>query len=315
MRIVSLLPSATEIVCALGLRSQLVGVSHECDYPADVAGLPRVTKTRIDDHAPSAAIDRQVRDELASRQALYSLDADLLESLAPDLIVTQSLCDVCAVADDEVRAFTAARAASARIVNIEPYTLDDVMQCVAAIGEAAGVPRAAADVAGTMAARIDAVRARTAALPPARTARRTVFLEWIDPPFRGGHWNPELVACAGGHDCLGAAGRPSTASSLDEIAAADPDDLFIACCGFSLERSLDEVAAVLRSPGWRRLRAVAQRRVFVADGNAYFSRPGPRLADSAEIIAHALYPEIHPPGPVNAMSPFTRQPALTDTLP
>ena len=245
MRIVTLLPSATEIVCALGLRSQLVGVSHECDFPAGVAALPRVTKTRIDHHLASAEIDRQVRNELESQQALYSLDADLLESLAPDLIVTQSLCDVCAVADEEVRAFTSTRGTSANIVNIEPYTLQDVLACVRAIGEAAEVPQAAADLAGNMKARFDAVRARSATLPRAGTPRRTVFLEWIDPPFRGGHWNPELVRMAGGYDCLGMAGRASTTTSLHEIAQANPDMLFIACCGFSMERSLDEVAAVL----------------------------------------------------------------------
>ncbi|MCZ6665080.1 MAG: cobalamin-binding protein [Gammaproteobacteria bacterium] len=307
MRIVTLLPSATEIVCALGLRSQLVGVSHECDFPAGVAALPRVTKTRIDYHLASAEIDRQVRNELESQQALYSLDADLLESLAPDLIVTQSLCDVCAVADEEVRAFTSTRDTPANIVNIEPYTLQDVLACVRAIGEAAEVPQAAADLAGNMKARFDAVRVRSATLLRAGTPRRTVFLEWIDPPFRGGHWNPELVRMAGGYDCLGVAGRASTTTSLHEIAQADPDMLFIACCGFSMERSLDEVAAVLDTSGWCELRAVEQNQVFVADGNAYFSRPGPRLADSAEIIAHALYPDVHPPGPVTARSPIANR--------
>lgn len=301
MRIVSLLPSATEMVCALGLRDALVGVSHECDFPADVAGLPRVTRTRIDHHAPSAEIDRQVRSELAASQALYSLETERLAGLAPDVIVTQSLCDVCAVADDEVQTFARAHAPAARIVNIQPYTLADVLDTARAIAAAAEVD-AAALVDGVR-ARLDAVRTRTAALPAATPRPRVAFLEWVDPLFCGGHWNPELVALAGGVDVFGTPGTASRTLPFEALAAADPDVVFLACCGFTLERSRAELAPLLDSPAWRALRAVASGNVWMTDGNAFFSRPGPRLADSAEILGHALHPDIHPAPAEPAVQP------------
>ncbi len=303
MRIVTVIPSATEIVCALGLRAQLVGVSHECDYPPDVIDLPRVTKTRIDHHTPSGQIDGQVRQELAQLNALYSLNTELLESLAPDLIVTQSLCDVCAVADAEVQAFANAVTYVPEVVNIEPLTLNDVMDTVNAIGAATSTPIEAEHLLSTMGTRIRAIGARTARDITERDKRRVAFLEWVDPPFCGGHWNPELVTLAGGIDCFDNAGQASATVTFDDIAGADPDVLFIACCGFTLERSLAEIAPILAQPQWQTLRAVRERQIFVVDGNAYFSRPGPRLADSAEIIAHALYPALHPAGPSLAVVP------------
>lgn len=294
MRIVTLLPSATEMVCALGLREALVGVSHECDYPPGVETLPRVTRTRIDHHAPSAEIDRQVRAELASEQALYSLETERLATLDADVIVTQSLCDVCAVADDEVRAFVAASGRDTRIVNIQPLTLDDVMQTAHSIGTAAGVPERAEALVADMRERLDAVAERTAAALAATTRPRVALLEWLDPPFCGGHWNPELVTLAGGTDVFGAAGTPSRTLTPEALAEADPDVLFVACCGFDLERSLAELRPLLEQPEWQRLRAVRDGQVRVTDGNAFFSRPGPRLVDSAEILAHALHPDAHP---------------------
>ena len=303
MRIVTLIPSATEIVCALDLRTQLVGVSHECDYPPSVVELPRVTTTLIDHHAPSAQIDGQVRQELAQLNALYSLKAELLERLKPDLIVMQSLCDVCAVADDEVRAFADAADHVPQVLNIEPLTLGDVMDTVSAIGNATGTANEVAHLVRTMRERIQVVSTRTAREIQNSEKRRVAFLEWIDPPFCGGHWNPELVALAGGIDCLGRAGQASATVTVDAITRADPDVLFIACCGFTLDRSLSETAQILARPQWQLMRAVRERQVYVVDGNAYFSRPGPRLVDSVEIIAHALYPTIHPAGPASAIVP------------
>ncbi|MCB1749730.1 MAG: cobalamin-binding protein [Gammaproteobacteria bacterium] len=291
MRIVSLLPSATEIVCSLGLEADLVGITHECDYPPSVHGLPAVTTTAIPHDAASRDIDAAVRERLAGTRALYSLDVARLAALAPDLIVTQALCDVCAVADVEVRAAAAALARVPRVVNLEPFTLDEVFDCISAVGAAAGVGERAATVVAGLRARVAAVVARNQAL----AARpRVALLEWLDPPFGCGHWSPELVAMAGGEEVLGRAGQASTTSSWAELAAADPDVLVFACCGFDPARTRVDIELVMREPAVRALRAVRDGRLWLVDGNQYFSRPGPRLVDSLEILAHALHPALHP---------------------
>ncbi len=291
MRIVSLLPSATEIVCALGLESSLVGVTHECDFPAAVARLPKVTRTLIPHDAASVEIDALVRERLKTQQALYTLDLPTLEALAPDLIVTQALCDVCAVADAEVRQAAGALPGQPRVVNLEPTCLDDVFACLGLVAEAAGVAARGRDVVAALRARVDAVAARATRVEPSPTVG---LLEWIDPPFSSGHWTPELIALAGGRAVLGTAGARSHTLTWDAVRAADPDVLVIACCGFDVARTRQDVPILARQPGFDALAAVRAGRVYVTDGNAYFSRPGPRLVDSLEILAHALAPDVHP---------------------
>jgi iron complex transport system substrate-binding protein len=290
MRIVSLLPSATEIICALGLEDQLVGVTHECDYPPFVRQLPTVTHTLIPADAPSAEIDRLVRDRLRTSRALYTLDLPTVERLRPDLIVTQALCEVCAVAMEEVEAAACLLPHGSAVINLEPQTLSQVFAAVGQVAKAAGVDARADHVVRELTARVDGVAARTDGL---RYRPRVALLEWLDPPFSCGHWNPELVRLAGGVEGLGREGMPSRTLRWDEVIAWQPEIVFIACCGFGLERTMDDVPRLQSVPGWQDLPAVRLGRVYVTDGSHYFSRPGPRLVDSLEILAHALDPDAH----------------------
>jgi iron complex transport system substrate-binding protein len=291
MRIVSLLPSATEIICALGLEDRLVGVTHECDFPASVQQLPKVTRTLIPTAACSAEIDRLVRQRLQTGQALYTLDLPVLEALRPDLIVTQALCDVCAVAEDEVRAAACMLPGSPRVINLEPQTLSEVLASIRQVATAVGVDRRADEVISGLTARVETVVARTATR---RRRPRVALLEWLDPPFSCGHWSPELVRLAGGVEGLGQEGRPSRTLRWEEVLAWQPEVVFIACCGFSVERTLCDLPLLQFVPGWQDVPAVRSGRVYVTDGSHYFSRPGPRLVDSLEILAHTLHPEVHP---------------------
>ena len=291
MRIVSLLPSATEIICSLGLEDQLVGVTHECDFPASVRGLPKVTNTLIPTDASSAEIDRLVREKLSGSSALYTLNHEALESLAPDLIVTQALCDVCAVAEDEVKDAACRLPGAPRVLNLEPETLNEVLDCVREVGEAAGIERRAREVVAALRERIDVVTSRADRAP---SRPRVALLEWLQPPFSTGHWNPELVRLAGGIDGLGAEGRKSRTLTWGEVIAWRPEVVVISCCGFTIERTLQDIPALDGVRGWKRLPAVRDGRVFVTDGSAYFSRPGPRLVDSLELLAHLVHPDLNP---------------------
>lgn len=293
MRIVSLLPSATEIVCALGLGDELVGVTHECDHPPFVRELPKVTRTLIPHDASSARIDALVREQLTSERALYHLDMETLGAVAPDLIVTQALCDVCAVTEAEVLDAACRLPGNPPVVNLEPMTLAEVLAAIEAVGAAAGCADRAAAVVDGLRARIDAVAARTAAIPLSDRPR-VAFLEWIDPLFNGGHWNPGLIALAGGVDVLGSPAAPSRTITWEAVRAAGPEVIFVACCGFSTERALDDLAVLQARDGWDELPAVRAGRVYFCDGNAFFSRPGPRIVDSLEVLAAALHPAVHP---------------------
>jgi iron complex transport system substrate-binding protein len=288
MRIVSLLPSATEIICAVGLEDQLVGVTHECDFPARVRALPKVTNTLIPTDASSADIDRLVRDRLGGKSALYTLDMGVLEGLRPDLIVTQALCDVCAVSEDEVKNAACALPGAPRVLNLEPETLAGTLDCVRVVAQAAGVERRGREVVAALRDRVDAVVARGDA---AADRPRVALLEWIDPPFSAGHWNPELVRLAGGIDGLGQEGAKSRTLEWSEVVAWRPEVVVISCCGFTAERAMKDVALLEKVPGWTRVPAVQDGRVWVTDGNAYFSRPGPRLVDSLELLAHVIHPD------------------------
>lgn len=309
MRIVSLLPSATEIICSIGLRRQLVGVSHECDFPASVRGLPAVTQTLIDSGLASVAIDQQVRSRLRTERALYSLRHEVLAELRPNLIVSQALCDVCAVAGAEVEAAVSALPQPAQVVNLEPASLEDVFQTIALVGEAAGRSEQAQASIAELRRRVEAVRRRTDAIPD-RERPRVAVLEWLHPPFNAGHWTPQLVEFAGGEDCLGNPFAPSTAISWRQLADSRADIILVALCGFDVERSQQDLALLQDNPSWQTLPAVRTGRVYLIDGNAYFSRSGPRLVDSLEILAHSLHPSVHPPGAQTLLAPLRKSAAL-----
>jgi iron complex transport system substrate-binding protein len=288
MRIVSLLPSATEIVCSLGLADQLVGVTHECDYPQSVRGLPRVTRTLIPADATSQEIDRLVSEQLKTTKALYQLDLPLLKDLRPDVIVTQSLCDVCAVSPNEVQAALVRLPDAPRVVNLEPQSLDGLFEAIRQVASTVGL--SAEDTIQQLRGRVEAVAMRSGGVSE---RPRVTFLEWLDPPFSSGHWNPELVRIAGGIEGLGKEGQPSRRLRWDEVLAWQPEVIFIACCGFTVERTWQDLVAVQRMAGWRELPAVRSGRVYVADGSQYFNRPGPRLVESLELLAHAIHPDRH----------------------
>lgn len=291
MRIVSLLPSATEIICAMGLEEQLVGVTHECDFPPSVRALPKVTRTLIPTDATGAEIDALVRARLGARSALYTLDLPVLERVAPDLIVTQALCDVCAVAEDEVRDAACTLPSGPRVLNLEPETLGEVLACIRDVGVATGASQQADALTARLRARVDAVVARSLG---ATTRPRVALLEWLDPPFSTGHWNPELVRLAGGVDGLGREREKSVTLEWDRVVEWRPEVVVIACCGFTARRAMDEVHVLDRVAGWDSLPAVQSGRVYVTDGASYFSRPGPRLVDSLELLAHLIHPGLHP---------------------
>ena len=291
MRIVTLTPSATELVCQLGLKDQLVGVSHECDFPESIRGLPRLTRSQIPLAASSGEIDELVRDRVSANQSLYALDIPLLERLKPDLLVTQSLCDVCAVAESDVAVAVHRLAERPKVVNLAPTRLADLYENLQSVADAAQVSQSAREPIESLKRRVAAVsnRSEQVAQRP-----RVLFLEWIDPLFCAGHWSPELVHLAGGVEGIGRAGQRSRTIAWEEVVTFDPDVLVIACCGFDTNRNLEELLILRRHPGFADLRCVRSGRVYIADGNAYFNRPGPRLVDSLEILAHALHPELRP---------------------
>lgn len=290
MRIVSLTPSATEIVCLLGLSEQLVGVSHECDFPEFVRGLPRLTQSLIPATASSGEIDECVRDRVQSQQSLYSLNSELLARLQPGLIVTQSLCHVCAVAADEVADAVNSLSVQPKIVNLSPSCFADLYHCIRAVGIAAGVEEASETAIQSMEDRVASITAQSSRIA---SRPRVVHLEWIDPLFCSGHWSPELIRLAGGHEGIGREGQLSRTIEWDEVRAFDPEVLLVACCGFDIQRGLQELRILQRLPGFSDLTCVRRARVYVTDGNAYFNRPGPRLIDSLQIAAHAIHPELH----------------------
>jgi len=286
-RVVSLLPSATEIVYALGCGEALVGVTHECDFPAAARAKPHVTRSTLGVAATSADIDRHVRASLHAGSSLYALDAELLERLHPDLIVTQELCEVCAVSYDIVARAAKKLRGDPRVVSLEPSSLEDVYANVTTLGSLVGADDEAARV-------VAALRARAAALArhvAGRPRPRTLVLEWSDPPMSGGHWTPGLVELAGGAPVLAHPGANSQRIAWADIAAADPDVVLVAPCGFDLAATLRAVAELRAQPAWLELRAVREGRAYAIDGNAYVNRPGPRLIDTAEIFASALFDE------------------------
>ena len=289
MRIVSLLPAATEIVGILGQLDRLVGVSHECDYPPEVNAKPRVTCCPIHEAAlPSAAIDGWVGETLASTGTLYSMDEPLLRRLKPDIILTQRLCDVCAVGYGTVTAFAATLPGPPQVVNLEPSCLADIFENIRCVARILGVPERGVAAVAALVERVEAVRAR---LSEAKHRPRCFLMEWIDPPFCSGHWGPELVELAGGEETLGLKGKDSARIRWEQVLEAQPEVIVLACCGHKPERTLDDLPILRQYPGWKSLPAVQHGRVYVVDGSAYFSRPGPHIVDSLEILAEILHPD------------------------
>jgi iron complex transport system substrate-binding protein len=282
VRIVSLLPSATEIIATLGLADDLVGRSKECTYPPEVLSRPVVTAARIDPtDLESVEIDRLVRASIADGRSLYAVDAELIDQLQPEVIVTQDLCAVCAVSSGELGS---ACPVGAEVVSLDPSTLEDVARSIETLAARLGVPERGIAVAAEMRAKVEGVRALTRDRP-----RRRVFVaEWIDPPFVPGHWLPEMIEAAGGKAILGEPGRPSHPTTWDAVSAADPEMVVIAPCGF------DAAEAARRSTTVDLARFAPHARLVVVDGDGYYSRPGPRLADGVRQLGHLLHPEVVP---------------------
>jgi iron complex transport system substrate-binding protein len=292
MRICSLLPGATEIACALGLADEIVGVSHECDFPAAARSKPVMVRSRIDPTMiDSGEIDRQVVDLLRSKQSLYALDEKLFRDSEPDIILTQGLCDVCALDYNDVVQAARSLPRDPRIISLNPHCLADILNNVLRIGEATHRSRQAESLAQELRVRIEAVRdltARSASQP------RVACLEWFDPLYIAGHWVPEMVQIAGGNDILGTAGAPSVKIEWDAVIACRPGVLILMPCGFDLDRTVQESSSLKNRAGWQSLPAVREGRVFAVSGTDYFSRPGPRLIDGLEILSQLLHPELFP---------------------
>jgi iron complex transport system substrate-binding protein len=291
-RIVSLIASATEIVCALGLRDRLVGRSHECDFPADVAALPALTAPKFKVEGTSAEIDARVREIVRDGLSVYRVDGEALKALDPDVIVTQDHCEVCAVSLADVEAATCTwTGRSVEIVSLKPDSTADVYADIARVARALGAEAAGAALVESMQARLEAVRRNVAG----RAMPRVAFIEWVEPLMAGGNWMPELIEAAGGHNLFGAAGKHSDWMQWPELVAADPEVIVVAPCGYGLARCLEELPLLQAKPGWAGIDAVRNGRVYFADGNAYFNRPGPRLADSAEMLVEMLHPGLAQP--------------------
>ncbi|CAB4936947.1 unannotated protein [freshwater metagenome] len=288
MRIVSLVPHATELLFALGMGESVVGVSHACDFPPEARDLPQLTRSLLADDTGAAAVDLAVRERSERGEPLYALDGELLLDLEPDLIVTQALCEVCAVRPDDVVAIAGELAEPAQIVALAPSTLGETMGDIRTLAQATGARAEALDLIARQRERIDRVESAL------RDVERvgTVALEWLDPVFTAGHWTPQLIEMAGGLDLCGFAGEPSERSTWEAVAAAAPEVVLVMPCGYGAAHALEEAE---RHAG--ELRALGARAVVALDANATFSRPGPRLIDGLETLAHVLHPDLTPDAP------------------
>jgi len=299
-RIVSLLPSATEIVCALGLVDSLVGVTHECDYPSGVESKPRLTASRISRQTMnSAEIDHAVRSQLDGHGCIYDLDEVRLHSLAPELILTQELCEVCAVSYRTVVQAARTLNTDVTVVSLEPTTIADILANIGTVGQLTGRPTEAEALGQSLGARLDAL---TTSLSGVTRRPRTLVLEWLEPPFAPGHWVPQQVSVAGGEAGFGTAGGPSRTTTAEQISAYAPEIIVLAPCGFYAVDTLRELPRAHLPSCWPGLPAVRNGNVWVLDATSYFSRPGPRVVDGAEILARILHPDVvGPPEPHHAL--------------
>jgi iron complex transport system substrate-binding protein len=289
MRIVSLVPSATEILFALGLGDEVVAVTHECDYPPAARALPKITRDVLPQDLTAGQIDAAVRARTDQGESIYQLDAEALHELRPDLIVTQALCAVCAVSFEDVRAIAEALESRPQVISLDPRTLGEVLGDIRTLAEATDRRDAGVALVQDAAARIDRVRVAVRD----RRRPRVVALEWLEPVYVAGHWTPQLIEYAGGLDVLGLPGEPSEQRSWDEVAAARPEVAVVMPCGYDAERAAEEAYEYADE-----LDELGARRVVAVDASAYFSRPGPRLVDGLELLAHVLHPELveHPAG-------------------
>ncbi len=292
MRIVSLVPSATEVLFAVGQGGSVVGRTHECDYPPEARHLPTVTSDALGPHRSSGAIDEAVRSGLADQHTIYRLDTDKLRELEPDVIVTQRTCPVCAVPADVVDEVACMLPQAAKVVATDPHRLEDVWQSIADTAEAVDASTQGAALVGTIRKRL----VRVAKYTSDRAQPRVAVIEWPDPPFAPGHWVPEMVAAAGGLSVFGEAGVPSRPAELGELQSAKPDVVILAFCGFNLLETQARLRELASHNGW--IEVARGARVVAVDGSAYFSRPGPRLADGVSLLAwamHRAHPELQPP--------------------
>jgi iron complex transport system substrate-binding protein len=288
MRIVSLVPSATEMLFALGLGQDVTAVTHECDHPPEALDLPKVTRDLIGPGLPPDEIDRAVRELTQQGRAIYELDEDGLQRLQPDLIVTQALCAVCAVSYDDVRAIAERLDSQPEVISLDPHTVGEMLGDVRTLAEATDVRDAGVDLVQDAASRIDRVRLATRASEPVRVAA----LEWLDPVYVAGHWTPQLIEYAGGIDVLGMPGENSERRSWEEVAAAQPEVVVVMPCGYDAERAAQEAYDYADE-----LDELGAKRVVAVDAAAYFSRPGPRLIEGLELLGHVLHPDRLPDTP------------------
>jgi iron complex transport system substrate-binding protein len=290
MRIASLVPSATEALFALGLGERVVAVTHECDFPPEATGLPRLTRSVLPNDLPSAEIDGRVRELVAAGEALYELDEPALADLDPELIVTQAVCEVCAVSYDDVRAVAARLPSRPRVLSLDPSRLGQVLADIEELGAAAGEPDAGHALGAELAARLRRVEVEVGGLGRPRVAA----LEWLDPPYVAGHWVPEMVAAAGGVEVLGVAGGRSRVAEWEEVAGAAPETVVVMPCGLDAEAAAAEAAAHADQLG-----SLGAGRIIAVDAAASFSRPGPRLIDGVELLAHLLHADAAAPPAVD----------------
>ncbi|HEV7163704.1 MAG TPA: cobalamin-binding protein [Solirubrobacteraceae bacterium] len=293
MRIVSLVPHATELLFALGAGPEVVAVTHECDYPLEALALPRVTRDVLPGGLSAADIDRAVRERTLEGQAIYELDGEALAGLEPDLIVTQALCPVCAVSYDEVAELARKLPSKPRVIALDPKTLGETLGDVRTLAQATDRRDAGVELVQATAARVDRIRlaVRGAAHP------RVVALEWLDPVFVAGHWTPQLIELAGGSDVLGLPGEPSESLTWETVAAAEPETVVVMPCGYDAPRAQLEAASHAGE-----LANLGARHIVAVDASAYFSRPGPRLVDGLELLAHILHPDRVPEPPAGAQA-------------
>lgn len=289
-KIVSLLPSATEIICSLGLEDELVGVTHECDYPPGVDAKPHLTASKIiHDSMNSREIDHAVRTSLDGHGSIYDLDEEKLRELGPDLIVTQELCDVCAVSYETVRQAARRCTADATVVSLEPNTIGDIFENIVEVGELAGVKEVAERVVAGLRQKLAALGERTSVL---EYRPRVMMLEWLDPPFAPGHWVPEQVEAAGGKCVLGRAGEKSVTTTFEEIVESKAEIMVLIPCGYDTQGILEQLERTSFPSTLKDLPAIANDNVWALDASAYFSRPGPRVVAGAEIIAKIFHPDV-----------------------
>lgn len=296
LHIISLLPSATEIVCALGLEKNLVGVTHECDFPESVKALPHLTASKIShEKMTSSEIDHAVRTNLDGHGSIYDLDEQMLADLRPDLIITQELCEVCAVSFSTVTAAAKIFASDANIVSLEPNTIDEIFSTIKAVGEICDVTDAAQKLIGELNGRIENLQQITSRI--SQSERKSVFmLEWLEPPFAPGHWVPEQVDLAGGICLMGKPGEKSVATTYEAIVESNPEVLVIIPCGYEIADIFRQIPNTIFPSSLQNTRAFRENNIWAMNASAYFSRPAPRVIDGAEVLAQVLYPELtgHP---------------------